>query len=120
MELGEAIRSFDILDKIELVEFSKKSIKKIGIKSGVYFLLGENRELLYIGKSVDLKQRLSQHIRGTEEQTKDHISDVRLFGFLSHKLLPPHLSSGQYERKLILKYKPKLNRETLLFNILNS
>lgn len=56
------------LDDIKLIEFDKKNIKIIGLKSGVYFLFDENVNVLYIGKSIDLKQRISQHIRGVVDR----------------------------------------------------
>ncbi len=32
---------------------------------GVYYMLGKNKEILYIGKAVNIKQRISQHFTGS-------------------------------------------------------
>jgi len=107
----------DVMVGLKTTEFTKENLKKIGQKSGIYFLFGSNKELLYIGKSIDIKLRLQQHRRRTEPQTKDFISTVSWFSFIDCNAIPCNLTNGQYELKLIKKYKPKMNRETLMHNI---
>jgi predicted GIY-YIG superfamily endonuclease len=41
-------------------------------RPGVYFFLGPDRELLYVGKAVDLRRRLGDHLRDASR-----VSDVR-------------------------------------------
>ena len=117
MDLDNIISNSDVLDKLEILAFNKVMIKKIGMKSGVYFLFDSSKSLLYIGKSIDLKQRLRQHIHLSQPTTKEFIKIVKWFAYIDHGMVPCNLSIGQYELKLIKKYKPKMNRETLLYNM---
>lgn len=49
---------------------------------GVYFLYSKDGDLLYVGRSVNVKQRLIDHLMGGSDNTKqfsDEISNVKGF-----------------------------------------
>jgi len=115
---AEDIRNYNVLDKLELIEFNKENIKKLNYESGVYFLFDKNKQLLYIGKTVSFKQRLRQHLSCKDVQSKSFIEQVHWFAFVTHQLLPQYLSVGQYEYRIIRRLKPAMNSETLIHKAL--
>ena len=55
--------------------------EKIPNKSGVYFLFGSDGKVLYIGKAVDIRSRISMH---TQQR---NISDIRYQWGFSYRLV---------------------------------
>ena len=76
--------------------------EKLQEVSGVYFLWN-NDELVYIGKSIDLSNRIINSIK--ERQTSIHITHFSYYRINNYADM--HIT----EPILITKYKPKLNTE---------
>tara|TARA_R110000744_G_scaffold87840_3_gene171420 strand:- start:1337 stop:1735 length:399 start_codon:yes stop_codon:yes gene_type:complete len=67
--------------------------------SGVYYLLRDN-EVVYIGESICIFSRLSQHFKSTEKEFNT---------FKYEKFEGSDLERKRKEAKLIKKYRPVLN-----------
>ena len=101
MELEEAV----LLDEMNLKKYKFKEIE-IPKVSGIYFIFGSNDELLYIGQTVNLNQRLYDHFTG-QTNTKNAFSLFENFSFIlidEEKLL-------QTEKELISRYNPPYCQE---------
>jgi predicted GIY-YIG superfamily endonuclease len=74
---------------------------------GIYFFFTKEGKLLYVGKSMNLRTRLKNHLRGNSNPTKYILKSV---GYI--KLLFVNLSERlilQLEDKLIKELKPMFN-----------
>lgn len=89
-------------DKSLYSEFNISEIIKLtksGIDKFVYFLMKDN-ELVYIGMSNgNLLGRLNSHIKSKN------------FDYVLYKTVLRESSLGKIEKRLITKYRPKLNKE---------
>ena len=88
----------------------KKRIKSLPASPGVYLFLGKNKEVLYIGKAVNLKKRVSSYFQNKYHppRTKAMVSKVRDVDYI------PASSSAEaliYEASLIKEKRPKYNVE---------
>jgi predicted GIY-YIG superfamily endonuclease len=79
-------------------------------RAGVYFLLGDDRELLYVGKAGDLRARLRQHASakpGPRERRKallyERVVDVYW------EELPDETTAAAREADLIVSLRPPFN-----------
>ena len=76
-------------------------------RGGVYFLYSKDGDLLYVGRSVNVKQRLIDHLMGGSGNTKqfsDEISNVK--GFYVYDIADQEI----YETYAIKTLRPKYNR----------
>ncbi|HEX5096062.1 MAG TPA: GIY-YIG nuclease family protein [Acidimicrobiia bacterium] len=77
---------------------------------GVYFLLAENTELLYVGKASNLRTRLAQHARAAGATT-----DVRLralyarTGEVRWEAAPDEAAAAAREADVIVALQPRFN-----------
>ena len=70
-------------------------------KPGVYFLLSDQRELLYVGKATRLRDRLADH-----NQSEERFAQV---GFVAWEELDNAQQAARREADLIVAFKPWLN-----------
>lgn len=61
--------TFDIkeIEDLELIPVDFKSPIQSEYKAGIYFLLNENKEIIYIGQSQTIRGRLSTHLSKSTE-----------------------------------------------------
>lgn len=71
---------------------------------GVYYFLDANKSIIYIGKSVDVKKRLSQHIYKGRKRLIDSFRSVQI------QVLDSELEALLFESQEIKKYRPIFNR----------
>ena len=71
---------------------------------GVYYFLNHQDNILYIGKSVDVRKRISQHLAKGRKRL------VNTFHKLKVKKLHSELESLLFESQEIKKYRPIFNR----------
>ena len=86
----------------------KKSLEKIPNTPGVYFFRDKEGKILYIGKAVNLKKRVSSyfHKRHAEARIQLLVNSVENIDYL------PTSSNAEaliYEASLIKEKKPKYN-----------
>jgi predicted GIY-YIG superfamily endonuclease len=72
--------------------------------TGIYFLYNEAKEIIYIGKTTDFKQRLNTHLKNGEGRFQDN--EVKYFSILPVED-KEMMSDLEYYR--INKHRPKYN-----------
>ena len=97
----------NIFDVFKLHKYSPNDIKNISTETGVYFLFDyflENDafELVYIGQSKRLKQRLRDHYRGSKLNTHS-------FSYFSYIDMEDMCVRQLHELAYICHYKPEFN-----------
>jgi len=88
----------------------KKSIKKIPQLPGVYFFLGKNKEVLYIGKASNLRKRVTSYFQNKylPPKTRALVSNIKDLDYITTSSSAEALI---YEARLIKEKKPKYNIE---------
>ena len=71
---------------------------------GVYYFIDRDDKILYIGKSIDVKKRISQHLSKGRKRLIDTFFKLKV------KKLNTELESLLYESQEIKKYRPIFNR----------
>lgn len=85
----------------------KALIKDIPQAPGVYFFYNALGELIYIGKSINLRKRLIQHAQGTDRKSqKIQTQTARI----DYELTGSDLIAELHEEDLIKKHQPPINR----------
>lgn len=77
-------------------------------KSGVYIFKGESNEILYVGKAIDLKTRVSQYYSSSQKDQKTLIL-VEKIKSLDTIIVESELEALILEANLIKKYLPPFN-----------
>jgi len=72
---------------------------------GVYCFKGK-KEILYIGKAVNIKERVKNHLKAPTFRDNLFISKIEKIGFIQ---TPSEIEGLILEAKLIKKYQPKFN-----------
>tara|TARA_B100000242_G_scaffold246476_1_gene187130 strand:- start:134 stop:928 length:795 start_codon:yes stop_codon:yes gene_type:complete len=88
--------------------FSKDEVQKKSIPEnilGVYYFLNENNDIIYIGKSINIKKRVHQHLANGRKRMLFSFKKVMI------KKLHSELEALLYESQEIKKYKPIFNRK---------
>src|SRR5882757_88606 len=94
----------DRLDIFSLPSVAFGEWETIPQKRGVYFFVGADREILYIGKSNNLWRRLR-----TSHQVKSRIVDKKKTRVYWKELKGDHFAVLAFERKCIQAFNPLLN-----------
>ena len=71
---------------------------------GVYFLYNKSNEILYIGKSVNVKKRVKQHISSGRIYMRLQIQKI---GYIE---MHSEFESLMFESQLVKKFRPIYNR----------
>ncbi len=86
--------------------FNIDNVKHSPEKSGVYLLYNSKRELIYIGKALNLRNRLISYIQGKSSQGIFFPENVEYFEFI---VTTNEKEAFLLERDLIKSKKPKYN-----------
>ena len=81
-------------------------IKKIPEKPGVYLFLDKNKKPIYIGKAVNLKNRILSHFAKT---TRDEKRLFQIAKYIKNEIIDSDVAALIKESELIKKFQPKLN-----------
>jgi len=74
---------------------------------GVYIMEGENKQVIYVGKSRSLRDRVSQYFHGTHDaKTARMVAAVRDFRFIT---CDTEMEALALENSLIKQYAPRYN-----------
>jgi len=86
----------------------KAKLKKIPSKPGVYFFKNKNRQVIYIGKSVNLKNRVKSYFQNKNLGllTQKMVAGINQIDFL---ICDSEFEALLLEAKLINKYQPQYN-----------
>jgi DNA polymerase-3 subunit epsilon len=85
-----------------------ENLEEIPLKTGVYKFYNEFNQLIYIGKSKQIKNRVDQHLRNTK--TKKGIQMRQEITRIEFELTGNELIALLYESDLIKEHKPIYNR----------
>lgn len=100
--------SFNNLNKsidINGIFISKNEINKIPNSMGIYFMYNQDKDLMYIGKSIHLNYRVADHLAG-----RTHTDDIcHNFKYIKYIEIDNEELLDDYETYYINIYKPKLN-----------
>jgi len=77
---------------------------------GIYLFLNDNYDLMYIGKSINIKSRIYSHLIGTDN-TQEVKHNFKMFRYAEVK---DPVDREIYETYYINLWKPKLNRSKTL------
>lgn len=82
-------------------------IEKLPSETGVYYMLNENSEVIYVGKSKNIKSRINQHFTKDNPKAQQMRKEV---ASVSYDLTGNQLAALLLENHEIKKLKPKFNR----------
>ncbi len=91
------------MEKIRFIK--EKTFESLPKTSGVYFFYNK-KELLYIGKAINIKNRVKNHFFQPSYKDKFFVSKVNKIGFIETK---SEIEALILEANLIKKYQPKFN-----------
>jgi len=86
-------------------------VKEILNKPGIYKFLDENKKILYIGKAVNLKQRVASYFRGDLNDRPWVAKMIPMVRDIETIVTENELEALVLESALIKKYKPKYNSD---------
>ncbi len=87
----------------------KEKALKLPQKPGVYIMLDENHEVIYVGKAKKLYNRVNSYFRSNaahNEKTRLMVSKIRDFDYI---ITDSELEAFVLENSLIKRHKPKYN-----------
>lgn len=82
-------------------------LEELPNKTGVYYIHDEHGEVIYIGKSRNIRQRVNQHLSGTGHKAREIQKEV---ASVTYDLTGNELAALLKENEEIKKLKPKYNR----------
>ena len=85
-----------------------QQVDNLPTKTGVYKLFNEFNQLIYIGKSKQIKSRIEQHLRNTK--TKKGAQMMQEIARIEYELTGSELIALLLESQLIKQHKPIYNR----------
>ena len=88
---------------------SLELIDNLPSKTGVYLLYNEFNQLIYIGKSINIKKRIEQHLRNTK--TAKGLKMIQDICRVEHELTGSELIAMLLESVLIKQHQPIYNRK---------
>jgi excinuclease UvrABC nuclease subunit len=103
--MGLKLINYDALKNLKFVEFCSWAVGGGG--KGVYRFFNGEKEIIYIGKSVNLSSRINDHLEGSSN-TDFFIHEV---DYIDHIYVDDELDRTVLEAVLIKYYKPKYNQE---------
>ncbi len=89
----------------------KSQLESVPRKSGIYKFLDEDGNVLYIGKALNLKSRVSSYFRSDHKDRPYLFKMIPLINKIETIVTENEVESTILESALIKKYKPKFNIE---------
>ena len=91
----------------KMLEALREKALRLPLKPGVYIMLDENREVIYVGKAKKLKNRVSSYFRGSHDaKTTAMVSKVADFDVI---IANSEFEALVLENSLIKRHKPYYN-----------
>lgn len=90
------------------MDIIKEKLKLLPDNPGVYIMLGEYGNVIYVGKAKILKNRVRQYFHNTQKPEKvlQMVANVKDFNYI---ITNTEIDALALENNLIKKYKPKYN-----------
>lgn len=87
----------------------KEELKKLPDKPGVYLMYNKSDEVIYVGKAINLKNRVRQYFQNGRNLTSKIQKMVSLIEYFEYIITNSELEALILECNLIKEYKPKYN-----------
>ena len=87
----------------------KEELKKLPGLPGVYIMKDKNDEIIYVGKAINLKKRVSQYFQSSKNHTPKVRAMVVYINEFEYIITDSEIEALILECNLIKKHKPKYN-----------
>ena len=87
----------------------KEELKKLPEQPGVYLMHGENDEIIYVGKAINLKRRVSSYFRKINNRGPKIEKMITLIDYFEYIVTDSELEALVLENNLIKEHRPKYN-----------
>lgn len=87
----------------------KEELKKLPEKPGVYLMHAENDEIIYVGKAINLKRRVSSYFRKVVNRGPKIDKMISLIHYFEYIVTDSELEALVLENNLIKEHHPKYN-----------
>ena len=87
----------------------KEELKKLPQKPGVYLMHGPKDEIIYVGKAVNLKNRVRQYFQSPQGKTAKILKMISLIRRFEYIVVDSELEALVLENNLIKENRPKYN-----------
>ncbi len=92
----------------KIPEFLKNEISRIPEKTGIYYFYDQNHKLLYIGKSINIKRRILEHLSGNS--SKKSLKFASEIAYIDYQETGSELVALLLENQEIKEMLPLLNK----------
>jgi DNA polymerase-3 subunit epsilon len=99
---------YEINPKVVHASLDLETIENLPSKTGVYFFYDENNQLIYIGKSKNIRTRVEQHLRNTS--TEKGLRMLQEITRVDFELTGSEIIALLRESNLVKHHKPRYNR----------
>ncbi|NME71965.1 3'-5' exonuclease family protein [Flammeovirga aprica] len=107
-EVIEEMTDYDVYSSKKHYQLSKEKIDNLPDETGVYYLYNEEEELIYIGKSKNIRKRILQHL--SNKSTPRAIRMAEMVRDVKTTLTGSELIALLLESDEIKKHLPRFNR----------
>lgn len=87
----------------------KEELKKLPNQPGVYLMHGATDEIIYVGKAVNLKRRVSSYFRKINNRSPKIEKMITLIDYFEYIVTDSELEALVLENNLIKEHRPKYN-----------
>ena len=85
----------------------KEELKKLPSKPGVYIMKNENDEVIYVGKAINLKNRVRQYFQNSANKSVKVLAMVKNITEFEYIVTENEMEALNLECNLIKEYSPK-------------
>lgn len=87
----------------------KEELKKLPNSPGVYLMHGSTDEIIYVGKAINLKRRISSYFRKVNNRSPKIEKMITLIDYFEYIVTDSELEALVLENNLIKEHRPKYN-----------
>src|SRR5690242_11817060 len=87
----------------------EEKLKNLPTQPGVYIMKDENNEIIYIGKAINLKNRVRQYFQASKNHPLKVVIMVEKIRDLEYIITDSELEALILECNLIKKHRPRYN-----------
>lgn len=87
----------------------REELKKLPEQPGVYLMHAENDEIIYVGKAINLKRRVSSYFRKVNNRGPKIEKMITLIHYFEYIVTDSELEALVLENNLIKEHRPKYN-----------
>lgn len=87
----------------------EEELKKLPAKPGVYMMINDQEEIIYVGKAISLKNRVRQYFQDSRGKSPKILKMVSHIARFTYTITDSELEALILECNLIKEYRPKYN-----------